>query len=395
MGLLDKVGKFQVARQLMAADLYNYFRVIESAQENTVRYKGKEIIMLGSNNYLGLTNHPKVKEAARAAIAKYGTGCAGSRFLNGTLDIHIELEQKLAALVGKPRALVFSTGFMVNQGVLSSLVQRNETIIVDRTDHASIIDGARLSFADVRKYKHNDMDNLELVLQNERERNKLVIVDGVFSMEGDIARLPQIVDLAEKYDAVVMVDDAHGIGVLGDHGRGTCNHFGLTDRAHLIMGTFSKSLASVGGFIAADEDTIHFIQHQARSLIFSASMPPASVASVSAAVDVMLEETWRHEALWRNNDIMRERLKSAGFDTGPSETPIIPAIVGEDMTAFTFCRRLIDDGVFVNPVVSPAVEQGNALIRLSLMATHTEDEIHLAMDKMEKVAREMGIIPAR
>lgn len=395
MGLLDKVGKFQVARQLMAADLYNYFRVIESAQENTVRYKGKEIIMLGSNNYLGLTNHPKVKEAARAAIAKYGTGCAGSRFLNGTLDIHIELEEKLAALVGKPRALVFSTGFMVNQGVLSSLVQRNETIIVDRTDHASIIDGARLSFADVRKYKHNDMDNLELVLQNERERGKLIVVDGVFSMEGDIARLPEIVDLAERYDAVVMVDDAHGIGVLGDHGRGTCNHFGLTDRAHLIMGTFSKSLASVGGFIAADEETIHFIQHQARSLIFSASMPPASVASVSAAVDVMLEETWRHKALWRNNDIMRERLQAAGFDTGPSQTPIIPAIVGEDMTAFVLCRRLIDEGVFVNPVVSPAVEPGNALIRLSLMATHTEDEIHLAMDKMEKVARELGIIPAR
>lgn len=395
MGLLDKVGKFQVARQLMAADLYNYFRVIESAQENTVRYKGQEIIMLGSNNYLGLTNHPKVKEAAREAIAKYGTGCAGSRFLNGTLDIHIELEQKLAALVGKPRALVFSTGFMVNQGVLSSLVQRNETIVVDRTDHASIIDGARLSFADVRKYKHNDMDNLELVLQNERERGKLIVVDGVFSMEGDIARLPEICDLAEKYDAVVMVDDAHGIGVLGDHGRGTCNHFGLTDRAHLIMGTFSKSLASVGGFIAADEDTIHFIQHQARSLIFSASMPPASVASVSAAVDVMLEETWRHKALWRNNDIMRERLQAAGFDTGPSQTPIIPAIVGEDMTAFVLCRRLIDEGVFVNPVVSPAVEPGNALIRLSLMATHTEDEIHLAMDKMEKVARELGIIPAR
>lgn len=395
MGLLDKVGKFQVARQLMAADLYNYFRVIESAQENTVRYKGKEIIMLGSNNYLGLTNHPKVKEAARAAIAKYGTGCAGSRFLNGTLDIHIELEQKLAALVGKPRALVFSTGFMVNQGVLSSLVQRNETIIVDRTDHASIIDGARLSFADVRKYKHNDMDNLELVLQNERERNKLIVIDGVFSMEGDIARLPEIVTLAEKYDAVVMVDDAHGIGVLGDHGRGTCSHFGVTERAHLIMGTFSKSLASVGGFVAADEDTIHYIQHQARSLIFSASMPPASVASVSAAVDVMLEETWRHEALWRNNDIMRERLQAAGFDTGPSETPIIPAIVGEDMTAFTLCRRLIDEGVFVNPVVSPAVEPGNALIRLSLMATHTEDEIHLAMDRMEKVARELGIIPGR
>jgi 8-amino-7-oxononanoate synthase len=395
MGLLDKVGKFQMVRQLMAADIYNYFRVIESAQENTVRYKGKEIIMLGSNNYLGLTNHPKVKEAARAAISKYGTGCAGSRFLNGTLDIHIELEEKLARLVGKPKALVFSTGFMVNQGVLSSLVQRNESIIVDRTDHASIIDGARLSFADLRKFKHNDMENLELVLQSEIERNKLIVVDGVFSMEGDIARLPEIVALAEKYDAVVMVDDAHGLGMLGDHGRGTCDHFGLTDRVHLIMGTFSKSLASVGGFIASDEDTIHYIQHQARALMFSASMPPASVAAVSAAVDVMLEETWRHKALWHNNDIMRVRLQSAGFNTGPSETPIIPAIAGEDKTAFVFCRRLMDEGVFVNPVVSPAVDQGNALIRLSLMATHTEDEIHKAMDIMEKVALELGIIPSR
>jgi 8-amino-7-oxononanoate synthase len=394
MGLLDKVQNFTQAKALMDLDLYNFFRVIESAQTNTVRYKGRDVIMLGSNNYLGLTNHPKVKEAAQAAIAKYGTGCAGSRFLNGTLDIHVELEEKLAKLVGKEKALVFSTGFMVNQGVLSSMVSRNETIIVDRTDHASIIDGARLSFGDVRKFKHNDMENLELVLQSEQGRDKLVIVDGVFSMEGDIARLPEIVKLAKQYDAVVMVDDAHGVGVLGDHGRGTCNHFGLTDDVHLIMGTFSKSLASVGGFVASDADTIHFIQHIARALMFSASMPPASVASVSAAVDVMLEETWRHEALWRNNDIMRARLKDAGFNTGPSETPIIPAVVGEDMTAFTFVRRLIDEGVFANPVVSPAVEPGNALIRLSLMATHTEDEIHQAMDIMTRVGRELGVVPA-
>jgi 8-amino-7-oxononanoate synthase len=394
MGLLDKVHNFKTARQLIDLDLYNYFRVIESAQTNTVRYRGREVIMLGSNNYLGLTNHPKVKEAAQAAIAKYGTGCAGSRFLNGTLDIHIELEEKLARLVGKEKALVFSTGFMVNQGVLSALVGRNETIIVDRTDHASIIDGARLSFADVRKFKHNDMENLELVLRNEKDTNKLIIVDGVFSMEGDIAKLPEIMDLAEKYDAFVMVDDAHGVGVLGDHGRGTCNHFGLTDRAGLIMGTFSKSLASVGGFVAGDSDVMHYIQHTARALMFSASMPPASVASVSTAVDVMLEETWRHEALWRNNDIMRERLMDAGFNTGPSETPIIPAVVGEDMTAFIMCTRLAEEGVFVNPVVSPAVDPGNALIRLSLMATHTEDEIHKAMDIMVEVGRELEIIPS-
>ena len=393
MGLLDKISKFQIAKDMMEADLYNYFRVIESAQENTVRYKGKEIIMLGSNNYLGLTNHPRVKEAAQAAIAKYGTGCAGSRFLNGTLDIHIELEEKLASLVGKEKALVFSTGFMVNQGVLSSLAGRNDTIIVDRTDHASIIDGARLSFADVRKYRHNNMENLELVLKSEEDSNKLIIVDGVFSMEGDIAKLPEIVELASKYDSVIMVDDAHGVGVLGECGRGTCNHFGLTDQVDLIMGTFSKSLASVGGFVAGNADVIHFIQHMARALMFSASMPPASVASVSAAVDVMLEETWRHDALWHNNDLMRERLDDAGFNTGPSETPIIPAVVGEDMAAFTMCRQLIDEGVFVNPVVSPAVEPGNALIRLSLMATHTEDQIHQAMDSMIKVGRKLEIIP--
>ncbi len=392
MGLLDKVNKFTTAKDLFAADIYNYFRVIESAQENTVKYQGREIIMLGSNNYLGLTNHPKVKEAASAAVAKYGTGCAGSRFLNGTLDIHIELEEKLAKLVGKEKALVFSTGFMVNQGVLSSLVSRKETIIVDRTDHASIIDGARLSFADVRKFRHNDMENLELVLKSEIDNNKLVIVDGVFSMEGDIAKLPEIVKLCQKYDAFLMVDDAHGVGVLGDHGRGTCNHFGLTDKAGLIMGTFSKSLASVGGFVAGDEDVMHFIQHNSRALMFSASMPPASVASVSAAIDVMVEETWRHDALWRNNDIMRERLKDAGFDTGPSETPIIPAVVGDDMAAFQMCSRMAEEGVFVNPVVSPAVEKGNALIRLSLMATHTEDEIHKAMDIMARVGRELEIV---
>ncbi len=392
MGLLDKVTNFTAARELQSAGLYNLFRVIESAQENTVRCQGKEVIMLGSNNYLGLTNHPLVKEAARDAIAKYGTGTAGSRFLNGTLDIHIELEEKLAALVGKEKALIYSTGFMVNQGVLSSMVGRNEIIIVDRTDHASIIDGARLSFGEVRKYRHNDMENLELVLQREKDTAKLIIIDGVFSMEGDIAKLPEILDLAEKYNAFVMVDDAHGIGVMGDHGRGTCNHFDVTDRVGLIMGTFSKSLASVGGFVAGDEDIIHFIQHNSRALMFSASMPPASVVSVSKAVDVMLEETWRHEALWRNNSIMRERLKDAGFNTGPSETPIIPAVVGEDMAAFQMCARLGEEGVFVNPVISPAVEPGNALIRLSLMATHTEDQIHQAMDIMARVGTELGIV---
>ncbi len=394
MGLLDKVGQFTTAKELQAAGLYHYFRVIESAQENTVRIDGREVIMLGSNNYLGLTNHPRVKEAAKAALDKYGSGCAGSRLLNGTLDIHIELENKLAKLVGKEAALVFSTGFMVNQGVLFAMVGRNDTTIVDRTNHASIIDGTRLSFGHVKKYRHNDMASLEQTLTHCETDGKLIVVDGVFSMHGDIAKIPEILDLAEKYGAELMIDDAHGVGVLGAQGRGTADHFGVTDRTHLIMGTFSKSLASVGGFIASDADTIHYIKHVARSLIFSASMPPASCASVSAAVDVMVEEDWRLTQLWRNTDVMMERLQDAGFDTGPSQTPIIPVVIGEDMMAFQMCRRLFEEGVFVNSVVSPAVEKGDALIRLSLMATHTEDEVHRAMDIMTDVGRELGVIKA-
>jgi 8-amino-7-oxononanoate synthase len=395
MGLLDKVHQFQTARQLMNAGLYNYFRPIESAQESTVRYNGREVIMLGSNNYLGLTNHPRVKAAAKAALEKYGSGCAGSRFLNGTLDVHVELERKLADLVGKERALVFSTGFFANLGTISTMVGRNETVIVDRTDHASIYDGCRMSYGNVRKYRHQDMEHLDYVLEKERGTDKLIVVDGIFSMEGDIAKLPEIVALAKKHDTLVMVDDAHGVGVMGEQGRGTCNHFGLTDDVHLIVGTFSKSLASVGGFVASDADTIHYIQHLARVMIFSASPPPASVASVSAAVDVMLEEDWRHEALWRNTHIMMERLQAAGFDTGPSETPIIPIVVGDDTKAYRMCVRCWEEGVFVNPIVSPAVEQGNALLRLSLMATHTEDEIHKAMDILTKVGREQGIISSK
>jgi len=392
MGLLDKVAQFRTARELMATGLYPYFRVIESAQENTVRIGGRRVIMLGSNNYLGLTNHPRVKEAAKAAIDKYGSGTAGSRLLNGTLDIHEELEAKLARLVRKEAAIVFSTGMMVNLGVISTLVGRNDTVVVDRTDHASILDGTRLSFGQTRKYKHNDMTSLERTLEKCQTNGKLVVIDGVFSMHGDVANLPEIVRLAEAHDTVVMVDDAHGIGVMGKQGRGTADHFGLTDRVHLIMGTFSKSLASVGGFIASDADTIHYIRHLARALIFSASMPPASCASVSAAVDVMLEEQWRLEHLWRNTRIMLERLHDAGFDTGPSETPIIPARIGDDVKAFQMCHRLFEEGVFVNSVVSPAVEKGDALIRLSLMATHTEDEIHEAMDIMARVGRELGVV---
>jgi len=394
MGLLDKVAGFTRAKELQASGLYHYFRVIESAQENTVRIGGREVIMLGSNNYLGLTNHPKVKEAAKAALDKYGSGTAGSRFLNGTLDIHLELERKLADLVGKQDAIVFSTGMMVNLGVISTLVGRGDTVIIDRTDHASILDGTRLSYGQVKKYRHNDMESLEQVLRTCDTNGKLIVIDGVFSMHGDIAKLPEILDLARRYDAEVMVDDAHCVGVMGRQGRGTSDHFGVTDQVVAIVGTFSKSLASVGGFVAADADVIHFIRHTARSLIFSASMPPASCASVSAAVDVMLEEEWRLEHLWRNTEVMMERLRDAGFNTGPSDTPIIPVVVGEDLMAFQMCHRLFEEGVFVNSVVSPAVERGDALIRLSLMATHTEDEVHRAMDILTRVGRELGVIGA-
>ena len=392
MGLLKKVQQFQAARTLMAAGLYNYFRPIESAQESTVRYNGREVIMLGSNNYLGLTNHPKVKEAAKAALDKYGTGCAGSRFLNGTLDVHVELEEKLAALVGKEKALVFSTGFFANLGTISTMVGRNEVVIADRTDHASIIDGCRMSFGRVRKYNHQDMAHLDYCLEQEKDTNKLIVVDGIFSMEGDVAKLPEIVELAKKHETLVMVDDAHGVGVMGKQGRGTCDHFGLTDDVHLIVGTFSKSLASVGGFVASDADTIHFIQHMARVMIFSASPPPASVVSVSAAIDVMLEEDWRHEALWKNTHIMMERLQDAGFNTGSSATPIIPVVTGGDEDTYRMCVQCWEEGVFVNPIVSPAVEPGNALLRLSLMATHTEDEIHKSMDILTSVGKKLGVI---
>jgi 8-amino-7-oxononanoate synthase len=392
MGLLDKVTGFTRAKELQAAGLYHYFRVIESAQENTVRIDGREVIMLGSNNYLGLTNHPKVKESAKAALDKYGTGTTGSRLLNGTLDIHLELERKLADLVGKENAIVFSTGMMVNLGVISSLVGRGDTVVIDRTDHASILDGTRLSYGNVKKYKHNNMESLEQVLNTCDNDNILIVIDGVFSMHGDIAKIPEILELAKRFGAMVMVDDAHGVGVLGQQGRGTSDHFGVTEQVGAIVGTFSKSLASVGGFVAADADVIHYIRHMARSLIFSASMPPASCASVSAAIDVMLDEDWRLKALWRNTEVMMDRLNDAGFNTGPSQTPIIPVVVGEDMMAFQMCHRLFEEGVFVNSVISPAVQQGDALIRLSLMATHTEDEVHRAMDIMTRVGRELGVI---
>jgi len=390
--LFEKCFKFDKAKTLMSNGLYPFFRIIESAQEPEVIMNGKKMIMIGSNNYLGLTNHPKVKEAAIEAIRKYGTGCAGSRFLNGTLSIHVELEEKLARFMRKEAALVFSTGFQVNLGVISALVGKDDIVIIDKMDHASIIDGCRLSFGEVKKFKHNDMSDLERVLKEYEDKGKLVVVDGVFSMEGDIANLPDIIDLCKKYNARIMVDDAHGIGVLGKTGRGTAEHFGVENEVDLIMGTYSKSLASIGGFISGNADIIHFIKHFARSLIFSASPPPASVASVSAAVDIIENEPERREKLWKNTNKMLNGFRDLGFKIGNSQTPIIPIIVGEDEKAFLMAMMLQEEGVFANVAVTPAVPNGMALIRTSYMATHTEEQLDSVLNAFKKVGKKLGII---
>jgi 8-amino-7-oxononanoate synthase len=394
MGLLQKrMANYNVPQQVQKLGLYPYFRTIESEQDTVVKIEGKDVLMFGSNSYLGLTNHPKLKEAAIDAVNKYGSGCAGSRFLNGTLDLHLALEEKLANYVGKEGALVFSTGFQVNLGVLSSVTGRHDYIILDDLDHACIIDGARLSFSKTLKYKHNDMESLEKVLSKcEEDKIKLIVVDGVFSMEGDIAKLDKIAELAKKYKASIMVDDAHGLGVLGSYGKGTADHFGLTDDVDMIMGTFSKSLASIGGFVASDNHTINYLKHHARSLIFSASIAPSNAASVMAAVDLILQEPERIEKLWENTDFARKGLEAMGHDTGHSETPIIPIYVRDDFKTFKMTRMLLDMGVFVNPVVSPAVHSSSSLIRFSLMATHTKDQIEEALTKIETVSKKLGIL---
>jgi 8-amino-7-oxononanoate synthase len=390
--IFEKCSRFDKAKELISQGIYPYFRVIESAQDPEIIMNGRRMIMIGSNNYLGLTNHPKVKEAAIDAIKKYGTGCAGSRFLNGTLTIHVELEEKLARFMRKEAALVFSTGFQVNLGVISALAGKDDVIIIDKMDHASIIDGCRLSFGEVKKFRHNDMNDLERVLREYESKDKLIVVDGVFSMEGDIARLPEIITLAKSYGARVMVDDAHGIGVLGQTGRGTAEHFGLEDEVDLIMGTYSKSLASIGGFIAGSTDVIHYIKHTARSLIFSASPPPASVASVSAALDIIENEPERRKALWRNTNKMFKGFTELGFEVGPSQTPIIPIVVNDNENAFVMAMMLQEEGIFANVAVSPAVPNGRALIRTSYMATHTEEQLDKVLMAFEKVGKRMGLI---
>ena len=394
MGILqEKLSKYDAPQKVMEAGIYPYFRAIESEQDTEVMIKGKKVLMFGSNSYLGLTNHPKIKEASKNAIEKYGTGCAGSRFLNGTLDIHLELEERLAKLTGKQGALCYSTGFQVNLGVVSVLTGRNDHLFLDELDHASIIEGSRLSFSRVLKYHHNDMKALEGKLKHcTPDSLKLIVVDGIFSMEGDIVKLPEIVKLAQKYNASIMVDDAHSLGVIGVNGAGTASHFGLTDKVDLIMGTFSKSLASLGGFIAADNTIINYLKHNSRSLMFSASMTPASAATVLAAIDIMVSEPERIKHLWDITNYALNGFKSAGFDTGKSETPIIPLFIRDDIKALMLTKMLLEDGIFVNPVVSPAVPKVDSLIRYSLMATHSKEQVEISIEKITKASKKLGIL---
>ncbi len=393
MDLFEKCHSFTQAREVMALGIYPYFRSIDPFHGSIAKFEGREVIMIGSNNYLGLTQHPRVISAARDALEHYGSSCTGSRFLNGTIELHHELEHRLARFLGKEACLVFSTGFQANLGVISSLVDRNELIITDREDHASIVDGCRLSFGKNPKYRHGDMDELEEILRKNAERPKLVVVDGVFSMGGDLANLPGLVKLCKAYDARLMVDDAHGIGVMGAHGRGTAEHFGLTDEVDLLLGTFSKSMASLGGFVAGDDYVIHYVKHHARSLIFSASMPPASVAATIAALEILEEEPERVQRLRAIADRMREGFRALGFDTMQSQTPIIPIKIGLGMMrTFQIWKILLNEGVFTNPVIPPAVPPGDELLRTSYMATHEDEQLDRVLEVFARVGKAEGII---
>ncbi|MCD6254872.1 MAG: pyridoxal phosphate-dependent aminotransferase family protein [Deltaproteobacteria bacterium] len=393
MDIFAKCQAFQDrVRAAKAQHKYFYFRTIRSAQGPEIIVDGRKMIMLGSNNYLGLTSDPRVKEAAIEAVKKYGVGCAGSRLLNGTLDIHEALEEQIAQFFKKEAAIVFSTGMQANLGCIQALVTPDSIAILDKFDHASIVDGCRLSLGTFKRYPHNNMAALEKILKSEPEKGKLIIVDGLFSMEGDLAKLPEIVSLAYKYGARVMVDDAHGIGVMGGNGRGTAEHFGLEDKVDIIMGTFSKSLATIGGFIASSKEVIDYVKHVGRALLFSASLAPPLVAAASRAIKIIQEEPERRERLWKNAYKWLNGLKSLGFDTGMSTTPIVPVIVGDEEKAFEACCYLEENGVFVSPVVPPAVPPGRCLLRTSVMATHTDSHLERALEVFEKAGKKLGII---
>lgn len=391
--LQAKLAKYTAPQQAKAAGVYPYFRAISSEQEPEVVINGRKVLMFGSNCYSGLVSDPRIKEAAIEATKKYGTGCAGSPFLNGTLDIHKQLEHRIAEYIGKEDVMVYSSGFEVNLGVVSCLTGREDYIIRDEQDHASIIEGSRLAFSPVLKYKHNDMESLEKQLQKcEPDKVKLIVTDSVFSMEGDVANLPEIVRLAKKYDATVMVDEAHGIGVFGNGGRGVVNHYGLTDDVDLIMGTFSKSFASLGGFIACDKEITNYLRHHSRSYIFTASITPASTAAALKAIDILESEPERQEHLWEITNFALEGFRNMGCEIGNTSTPIIPLFIRDNFKTFKVTRDLFEEGIFVNPVVSPAVAPHDTLIRFSLMATHTMDQVTTALEKIQKVFRAHGII---
>jgi 8-amino-7-oxononanoate synthase len=391
--IFAKAFQFTKARELQATGLYPYFFPVEGSEATEVVIDGKRRVMIGSNNYLGLTHDPRVVEAAQAAIRTYGSACTGSRFLNGNTVLHERLEAELARLTGKEAGLVFSTGFQTNLGVISSLVSRNDVVYIDKLDHASIVDGCFLSLGETVRYRHGDLDDLETQLRKADEgKGKLIAVDGVFSMEGDIADLPRLVELRTEYGARLLVDDAHAIGVLGATGAGTAEHFGLTDQVDLILGTFSKSFASIGGFVTGDTDVIHYIKHNARSLIFSASMPPSACATVLACIDIMAREPERRERLWAHARKMKAGFTELGFDVGDSQAPIIPIIIGDDLKTFQFWKALFDNGVFTNPVVSPAVPERSSRIRTSYIATHNDEQLDFVLEVFDKVGRSMGIV---
>jgi 8-amino-7-oxononanoate synthase len=391
--LLDKCRQFTRAREVQAAGLYPYFKPISESEDTVVVIEGQKRLMLGSNNYLGLTHHPKVLEAASRALSRYGSGCTGSRFLNGTLDLHEQLEHALAEFTGKESCLVFSTGYQANLGLISGLVGRGEVVYLDKLDHASIVDGAKMSYGDTERFNHGDLAALERKMDRGLSgRGAMIVVDGVYSMEGDIADLPGLVRVARKFGAVLAVDDAHSVGVLGPDGDGTAAHFGLTEEVDIIAGTFSKSLASIGGFVAAPESVIHYLRHHCRPLMFTASLPPANTAGVLAALEVLQQEPERRELLWANTRRLQDGFRSLGFDIGPTETPIVPVLVGAMEKTFLMWRKLFDAGLFTNPVAPPAVAPTQCRLRTSLMATHTFEQIDYALDKFARIGRELGVI---
>ena len=390
--LFDKCENFTRAKEIQAAGLYPYFKPISKSEDTVVHIEGKDRIMMGSNNYLGLTHHPRVLEAAKCALERYGSGCTGSRFLNGTLDLHERLEARLAEFFGMEAALVLSTGYQANLGVISGLVGRGDTVFIDKLDHASIVDGAKMSYGEIERFGHNNFAQLERQLERYTDHGKMIVVDGVYSMEGDIAPLHELIAIAKRHGAALAVDDAHSVGVLGPHGEGTAAHFGVVSDVDLIVGTFSKSLASIGGFIAGSENVIHYLKHHSRPLIFSAALPPANTAGVLAALEVLVSEPERRHSLWRNTGRLQQGLKSIGFDIGPTQTPIVPVLIGTLEDTFRFWRQLYDAGVFTNPVVPPAVPPTECRLRTSLMATHTDDQIDYVLDTFARLGKESGVI---